>query len=215
MNLPGFTAEYSLVASRSVHNSGAWLDRVTSIHLAALPIHCGPCQRNPQEPDVCEKACCRVGRIDDNGTRDCFSRSCSCPPCGACERDPNSPTGASVTCCYETATEFHPAGCVTRPCVVPNPEPEHGPECRGVFCHPGEVCTNDGCCWPSDVWGGSGFPGEDPCGSTGDCRCRNPREIPGQCPARLPISCGDGTCCPIDFPTCVSFGGQSFCSIFG
>ena len=219
MNMPGFTAEYSLVSLSGGQKSGAWAYRVAGVHLAARPVHCGPCQRDAEYLDVCEKTCCRVGRIDDDGTGDCFTRSCSCPPCGACERDPNSPTGASVTCCYATATAFHPAGCVTRPCKGQNPEPEHGPECRGVFCRVGEVCTYDGCCSPRDAYDRAYVPfpirEEDRCRFTGgpDCGCRHPREIPGQCPGWLPISCGNGACCPEDFPTCVSFGGQSFCTI--
>ncbi len=214
MNMPGFTAEESLIDRRGGKKFCTLLGGVASLHLAAIATHCGPCQRDADYPDVCMKTCCRVGRIDD-GDQGCFTRSCSCPPCGACERDPNSPTGASITCCYETATAFHPAGCVSRLCRGPNPEPEHGPECRGVFCRPSEVCTYDGCCRPSDAFGEFGYGGEQCAAPDGlDCHCRNPRKIPGQCPPRLPISCGDGTCCPTDLPTCISFGGQSFCTIF-
>ena len=212
MNMPGFTAEYSLVSVSGGQKSGAWAYGVAGVHLAAIPVHCGPCQRDAEHPDVCEKTCCRVGRIDDDGTRDCFTRPCTCPPCGSCERDPGSPTGASVTCCYESATNSHPAGCSTRPCAAPKPKPEEGPYCGDVVCSINQVCTDDGCCPRLSAFEAeSGKRGRCQFGGPG-CRCRYFMTGRGQCTSRSSIDCGDGTCCPAWAPNCASFGGLLFCA---
>lgn len=206
MNTPGFTADYSLAATSSTQLFHWWMDISTTIYPAALPIRCGPCNRDPDYPDTCEQTCCRVDRINDE-PGDCWTRPCECPPCGACERDGRSPTGASITCCYPTATPFHPAGCITRPCKAPDPV-ELGPECRGVFCDVGDVCTYDGCCRPNDVWGATYSPPDQYCEY---CRCRNPRINP-PCPPNRPIRCGD-VCCSERFPHCLNFGGRWRCVI--
>src|SRR5258708_4285148 len=115
MQMPGFTADYSLLALSGCQRSAAWMDGVTNINAAALPTHCGSCQRNSDSPDVCEQTCCRVERIDDEDNRNCFTHPCDCPPCAGCEPDASSPTGASVICCYPTTTPFHRGGCTKSP----------------------------------------------------------------------------------------------------
>jgi hypothetical protein len=123
LQIPSFTADYSLVFTGNSRDLGAWTERWPEIYPAALPVRCGSCRRVSEDPDVCEQSCCRVERIEGDDDPRCFARSCDCPPCGGCEADAGSPTGASVTCCYPTTTPFHRAGCTKRSCKLPPPPP--------------------------------------------------------------------------------------------
>jgi len=174
MNQPGFTAEAALYKAGMHQLMAVWAVGTDGRITPAQFWTCGPCHRDPDNEGVCEKTCCRTGRID--GERVCRSEWCECPPspprCGGCQPNPTSPTGFSQTCCRASGA------CFTRPCAPPPPPVEctvdDNRKCFFPFppfflpipvppSFPGAICVGSctrTCC---QIVGGQNLCGASPC----------------------------------------------------